>query len=336
MRRRSELIKTRNKAERKDSLSSFKNICIMGKTIITFILVILYSTVVLAITPPDTVDTALSIKLEALFVDFDGDAGVYVHHLKNGSEVAINADDIYPTASMIKVPIMLTLFAQMESGNLAYGDKLIYKDSLFYSSEDILGSFKDGEEIALSKLVMLMITLSDNTASLWCQQLAGTGTEINSWLEDAGMKHTRMNSRTPGRKKNWEKYGWRQTTPREMASLATMIKQGNAISSAASEEMYRVMGNIYWRSEALSQIPPNIATASKQGAVSQSRSEVVMVNAPSGDYVFCVITKNQKDSSWEHSNAGYQLIRTVSKTIWDHYEPNSPYTPAADYLKWVK
>lgn len=308
----------------------------MKKTILTIILAIFYNSFVLAFTPPDTIDTALSIKLETILKDFDGDAGVYVHHLKNATEVAINADEIYPTASMIKVPIMLTLFAQMESGKLNYGDKLIYKDSLFYSSEDILGSFKDGEEIALSKLVMLMITLSDNTASLWCQQLAGTGTEINHWLEGSAMKHTRMNSRTPGRKKDWEQYGWGQTTPKEMADLVTMIRQGKAISAAASEEMYRVMGNIYWRSEALSQIPPNIATASKQGAVSQSRSEVVMVNAPSGDYVFCVITKNQQDSSWEHSNAGYQLIRAVSKTIWDHYEPNSPYAPAADYLDWVK
>jgi beta-lactamase class A len=49
----------------------------------------------------------------------------------------------------------------------------------------------------------------------------------------------------------------------------------------------------------LSQIPPTVQVASKQGAVNQSRSEVVLVNAPSGDYVFCVITKNQQDESWE-------------------------------------
>jgi beta-lactamase class A len=100
--------------------------------------------------------------------------------------------------------------------------------------------------------------------------------------------------------------------------------------------MYRVMGSIYWRSEALSQIPPDIATASKQGAVSQSRSEVVMVNAPSGDYVFCIITKNQEDTSWEYENEGYQLIRDVSKTIWDHYEPDHPYEPVEGHKKWSK
>ena len=96
------------------------------------------------------------------------------------------------------------------------------------------------------------------------------------------------------------------------------------------------MGNIYWNGEALSQIPLQIATASKQGAVSQSRSEVVMVNAPSGDYVFCIMTSNQKDTSWDHDNAGYQLIRDASKLIWEQYEPDFKYEPADGYLKWVK
>lgn len=289
-----------------------------------------------AIAQSRNVDKVLYKKLELLLADFKGDAGVYVHHLGNKSKVTINADEVFPTASMIKVPIMLALFDKIESGELAYDQKLVYKDSLFYSDEDILGSFKDGAEISLSKLVMLMITMSDNTASLWCQQLAGTGAEINKWLKKAGMKYTRMNSRTPGREMDWMKYGWGQTSPREMAQLVTMIAKGKAISKSASEEMYRVMGSIFWRSEALSQIPPNIATASKQGAVSQSRSEVVMVNAPSGDYVFCVITKNQEDTSLEYNNEGYKLLRDVSKTIWDHFEPDSPYTPEEENLKWNK
>ena len=284
----------------------------------------------------DSTDKVLEQKLEDILSDFEGESGVYVYHLKNNAEVAINADKIFPTASMIKVPIMMTLFNKIEKGELGYNDKVVYKDSLFYSGDDILGSFKDGEEIALSKLVMLMITMSDNTASLWCQQIAGTGIEINKYLIQAGMKKTRINSRTPGREDDWEKYGWGQTTAREMASLVKKIGEGKAIAKAASEEMYKVMGNIYWNSEALSQIPPQIATASKQGAVSQSRSEVVMVNAPSGDYVFCVLTNHQQDTSWEHDNAGYQLIRDVSRILWEHFEPKHPYDPLKGSEKYYK
>ena len=284
----------------------------------------------------DSIDNSLERKLNTVMKDFEGEAGIYVYHFAKQAKVGINHNKLFPTASMIKVPIMLTLFNKIDAGDLSYNDKMLYKDSLLYSGDDILGSFKDGEQVVLSKLVMLMITMSDNTASLWCQHLAGTGTAINDWLSDAGMKKTRMNSRTPGRHNDWKKYGWGQTTPYEMASLVAMIGQKKAINTAASEEMFRVMGNIYWNSEALSQIPPEIGTASKQGSVSQSRSEVVYVNAPSGDYVFCVITNKQEDTSWDHSNAGFQLIRDASKIIWEHYEPDYPYSAPKGYEKWLK
>ena len=100
--------------------------------------------------------------------------------------------------------------------------------------------------------------------------------------------------------------------------------------------MLRVLGTIYWRSEALSQIPPSVATASKQGAVSQSRSEVVLVNAPSGPYVFCVITKNQSDNGWEQDNSGFQLIRNVSNKLWHYFEPDFEYNSPRDSSKWYK
>jgi beta-lactamase class A len=91
--------------------------------------------------------------------------------------------------------------------------------------------------------------------------------------------------------------------------------------------MYRALTRIYWNDEALSQLPPAVQAASKQGAVNRSRSEVVLVNAPHGDYVFCVITKNQQDESWTHENAGFVLLRQVSRALWHYFEPDSPWQP---------
>ncbi len=169
-------------------------------------------------------DPILAKKLADLFEGFDGNVGIYVHHLATGRTAAINADELFPTASMIKVPILLTTFDKIKSGQLDYHEDQVYYDSLLYAGEDILGSFKEGEKIKLSKVIMLMITTSDNTASLWCQKLAGTGTDINKWLSDHGFEKTRVNSRTPGREKDREIYGWGQTTPREMAELLSYDK----------------------------------------------------------------------------------------------------------------
>lgn len=271
--------------------------------------------------PQSKPDRKLTKKLQELAKDFKGDYGIYVRHLKTGKTVEINADTMFPTASMIKVPIMVGIMDKVEKGELKYDSSLVYRDSLFYDGEDIVGNLKDSGRISLGKVVMLMITTSDNTGSLWCQSMAGTGTRINELMAENGFEKTRVNSRTPGRQDIWKMYGWGVTTPREMAELVVKIREGKIISPWASERMYRNLARIYWDGEALSEIPPYVHTASKQGAVNRSRSEVVLVNAPSGDYVFCVITKNQQDESWTNENEGYVLLRNVSRTLWNYFEP---------------
>jgi beta-lactamase class A len=180
-----------------------------------------------------------------------------------------------------------------------------------------------------------MITFSDNHASLYLQSMAGTGAAINEWLSENGFEQTRVNSRTPGRESHRQTFGWGQTTPREMARLVLMIREGNVVNPAISEVIYRHLTRSYWNGEALSQLPPTVQAASKQGAVDESRSEVVLVNAPHGDYVFCVITKNQQDTTWVRSNEGYALIRRVSALLWKYFEPDWPYMPPADVEKYL-
>ncbi len=273
-------------------------------------------------------DLELTARIQAFVDPFDGRVGVYAHHFPSGRTVAIDADSLFPTASMIKVPLLVALFDKIERGEIGYHDRWVYHDSLLYPGEDLLGSFASGQSIEVSKVALLMITTSDNTASLWVQQQVGTGTAVNAWLEEHGFASTRVNSRTPGREPARARYGWGQTTPREMARLLAAIRQGEAVSPAASEEMYRNLTRIYWDDEALSQIPPTIQVASKQGAVNASKSEVALVNAPGGDYVFCVITDGQADQRWEPDNAGYVLIRTVSRLLWETFEPESTWRPA--------
>lgn len=278
---------------------------------------------------PPKPDAELQARLTTAVQGFHGDVGVYVRNLRTGQTAAIRADELFPTASMIKLPILLTTFQAMEDGRLGFLQKLLYTDSLAYSDEDdLLAHAKDSTSVELAKVAMLMITTSDNTAALWLQALAGTGDSINQWLSRHGFDSTRMNSRTPGRQDNWKQYGWGQTTPREMAELLVLVREQKAVSPAADQQMYRMLTRIYWNGEALSQIPPWVQAASKQGAVNRSRSEVVLVNAPAGDYVFCVITKNQQDESWEPSNEGYVLLRTISALLWAYFEPKTPWTPA--------
>ncbi|CAL1517606.1 serine hydrolase [Chitinophaga sp. MM2321] len=293
------------------------------KSTLSILLLVLVSIVAQA----QKTDKRLSAILSPMLAAHHGQAGVYVHNLKTGSTVAINADSVFPTASMIKMTILVGIFNKIAKGELQYRQMLTYRDSLLYAGEDLLGSFKDSQQIALDRAMMLMLTMSDNTASLWLQGLAGGGVQINQWLQDNGFEHTRVNSRTAGREANRKEFGWGQTSPREMAHLMEMIYKGEVSSKAASERMYRNLTRNYWDTEGLLMVPPNIRTACKNGAVDESRSEVMMVNAPHGDYVYCIITKNNADQRWTRENEAWQLLRNVGAALWHYYEPKSKWKP---------
>lgn len=265
-------------------------------------------------------DKKLQKKIESIIQGFNGEIGVYVKDIKRNMIVAINADSLFPTASMVKIPILIGVMDKIEKNELQYHEELFYKDSLLYEGVDILGSFKNNEKIELSKVLMLMLSMSDNTASLWLQSLAGTGIRINQILDSLGFQNTRVNSRTPGRELYRTLYGWGQTTPREIAELLGKIYRRELISVKASDRMMRLLGRNYWDEQALSAVPPTIQVFSKNGAVNGSRSEVLLVNAPRSPYIFCICTKTIKDESWIPDNEAWQLSRKISALLWDYFK----------------
>ena len=277
-------------------------------------------------------DKLLQSQITELLKDFNGDVGVYIYDLDKNKTVAINADTIFPTASMVKVPILIGIMHKIYNGELSYHQQMTYTDSLFYSEgDDMLASFKSGEKIELSRLLALMMSFSDNAASLWLQGLSGSGTQINKYLDSLGMRDTRVNSRTEGRRSDWEKYGWGQTTPKEMAILMKMIVNNQIINKQTSERMLRLMSRQYWDEVAISQIPPNIFVADKNGAVDASRSEVMYVNG-AHPYIFCICTKNNKDTSWKSDNEAWVLTRKLSALVFKHFNPKSDWQ-ASELLK---
>jgi|ERR1017187_1470157 beta-lactamase class A len=290
----------------------------MKQIIPGFLLILIFITLP-GISISQKTDKKLKREIQQILVGFHGEAGVYVHDLRKNKTVVINADSIFPTASMVKIPILIGLMDKIERGELQYHQEMVYKDSLLYPGVDILGSYKSDEKIELSKVMMLMLTMSDNTASLWLQSIAGTGTRINELMDSLEIKVTRVNSRTPGREDNRAEYGWGQTTPYEMATLMEKIVKGEVINKEASSRMLRLLGRNYWDEEAISQIPSDVFIASKSGAIDASRSEVLFVNGKRCRYIFCICTNHNIDQTWDEKNEAWELSRKLSRLLWEWY-----------------
>lgn len=273
-------------------------------------------------------DKTLEKEILDLINGFHGTVGIYVHGLKKDRVASYNADTVFPTASIVKIPIMIGIMDRIQNKELEFHQPMIYKDTINYDpGEDVLASFKPNEKILLSKLMLLSISLSDNTASLMLQGIAGGGQRINYLMDSLGYLHTRVNSRTPGREKDREIYGWGETTPREIVRIMEQIEMGEVLSKKSSDRMLRTLGRQYWDEDAISQIPPNIFVASKSGAVDESRNEVLYVNAPN-PYIFSIFTKNNKDQSWEYNNEAWVMTRKLSALLFKYFNPGIQYEAA--------
>lgn len=280
---------------------------------------LLFFTTSVLMADPIQQDDELRLKINLLIEGFKGEVGIYVYNLSTEEEVNIQGDTLFPTASVVKIPILVGVFDKINKGELSLDQKLTYRESQQYGGSGLMQFFKDSTTVDLKTLVGLMISYSDNVTSIWCQQLAGGGAQINALMDQYGFQQTKVNSRTEGREEIWKKYGWGQTTPKEMAHLLVDIRKGNIISSEISGQMYRYLGNIFYDERSLSQIPSHIKTASKTGSLDDVRSEVVLVNAPNGDYVFSIFTKKNEDKSWGKTNEAEELTRKLSKLLWDYY-----------------
>src|SRR5258705_163251 len=92
-------------------------------------------------------DKRLNGKLLDAVQGFNGDIGIYVKNLRRVKIFSINADTVFPTASIVKVPILIGIMDKLNRKELDYNQELVYRDSLLYSDYDILGSFRDTVKI---------------------------------------------------------------------------------------------------------------------------------------------------------------------------------------------
>jgi len=272
----------------------------------------------------------LKVRMDQVAAGFQGVLG-YSLRGPGGEQINLRGDERFPTASTIKVAVMCEALSEVEEGKLQWSQPIMVQPGL--GGREAGGPayyFRDGSELPLSEWIDLMITMSDNTATIRLRDLLGQE-NINNWLKAHGFQQTLIlngaDTDRLGLRALQRQYGLGVTTPNEMVRLFDMIANGGAASAASCERMIRILGHQYWDDGIASQIPPGVQVASKSGAIDGTRSDVAIVHAPGGDYTLAIYTRDQKDDRWAKDNAGCAAIRTLSAIVWKHFNPASTWTP---------
>src|SRR4051794_38857530 len=137
---------------------------------------------------------SLSARLTPLINAHEGDVAVAVKHPKTGESFAYKAAEPMPTASLIKLPIMVEAYRQAAEGKVSLSDMVTFKEEDKTPGSGILSTqFSGGATFSLRDAIRLMIAYSDNSGTNLV--LAKTGLPAtNEYMEKLGLPNTKVHA----------------------------------------------------------------------------------------------------------------------------------------------
>ena len=178
--------------------------------------------------------------IEEILAELPGRVGLYYCCPDSGEQYAFHADEPMVAASVIKLPIMVEAFRQMEAGLINRDQPVIIRRENKLPSCGALAYMHDGLQVTVGDLVTLMIILSDNTATNLLIDLLGMRA-INQSIDNLGLTGTRLNRKLFQAElaaQGIENY----VTAGDMGRLMHLLLRGEVVSWEASREMLSIMG----------------------------------------------------------------------------------------------
>jgi N-acetylated-alpha-linked acidic dipeptidase len=137
--------------------------------------------------------TAPSDSLEGRLADirdgFDGRMGIYARNLATGETTAIDADAPYETFSVIKVPLMATVFQRAKEGKLSLDDRVPLRADQRRLPSGVLYALDPGLRPTVRDLITLMVIISDNEATDALGDLVGRDA-VTRFMASLGLGNT--------------------------------------------------------------------------------------------------------------------------------------------------
>jgi len=262
--------------------------------------------------------------LEVLEQEHRGEISAALRHLPSGDSLEWNAALRLPSASVIKVPILVELFAQAEAGRLRLEDRVCLEEAARTEGSGVLSMLHTGLACTLLDLAHLMIVVSDNAASnLLIEQV--TCDAVNERLAGLGYTRTRL-----GRKfydfeardrglDNW-------AAADEFADLFTRLERRELVSATASEQMLQILKRQQFSDRIPGLLPADVIVAHKTGSITGICHDAGIVHTPSGPLVLAIFTRG-----FAEPGAAPHCIRTVARaaySLWGLPDPGGGGNPA--------
>ena len=263
----------------------------------------------------DTV--ALRHVLDSIADAHHGVVGYSVIDLENNVRFNRRGDETFPTASLIKVAILVTVFDLVAKGDLSLDDPIPVLKIDKVGGSGIAQYLHNGIGLTVQDAAWLMSTVSDNTTT---NLLLDRIIIRRVWdkMEALGLKHTKVHSKSFRRNSSVAmdssiKYGLGVTTPNEMASLFELLARGKAVNAQADSQMLYILEH-NTMDVMLQRFAGGARAAHKDGETNEVRTECSLWYLRNR-IVACVLTKENKDTRWIVDNEPQLTLARMGEAI---------------------
>jgi beta-lactamase class A len=283
----------------------------------------------------------LQSQLNQIANHHHGKVALYAKNLKTGETAQIDPNTPVPTASVIKLTILLEALDQLRSHQASFDEKIVLKKEDQVQGSGILGLLDTPLTLTLKDVLTLMIVVSDNTATNLAIDRFGLD-KINAHTRELGLKDTYLYKKvykppTGPLPSDQPRFGLGKTTAREMAlviekiglcQLGTPDHPSLPSDEALCDVALGMLRNQFYRDgiprylEPLDSSESGSAIANKTGAVDAARSDVGLVATKNGLLVLSVFTYQNADHSYSSDDEGDLTIARLSKAIVEAWSPN--------------
>ncbi|TAK62588.1 MAG: serine hydrolase [Bacteroidetes bacterium] len=265
--------------------------------------------------------------------ELGGRVGISAKHISTGETLTIDGDSLFPTASIIKLPVLVELFYQFHEGKLSPDTPIPLLDDAKKPGSGILSYLHNGQTLKLIDIATLMMIESDNTGTNYVIDQLGKEHEdklnaVNNRMKSLGLQHTKLQNKLYSfatKKKTWEakRYGIGFTTPNDMLLLLEKIVKGEIVDRATSDSIIAMMKGQQYLEMAPRYLPfmedSTLWTANKTGSLDEVKNDAGIVSSSKGTYIYAIFIDNSPELGEQIDNKATLTVAKISQILYNYF-----------------
>ncbi len=284
----------------------------MKKKLLTIVFCMLQLAVFAQLAARDILKQKTEKDLQAIIASSPSLTGLMAVDLSSGESISINENVVFTQASAIKIPILMEVYKQANEKKFALSDIRPLLPSNTVAGSGILNVMFDPVNLSIRNLCVLMIGLSDNSATNTLIELVGMN-NVTKTMQSLGFSNTRLKRKMidqPASIRNEENI----STPAEAVRIMKLLYEGKFIDKSTSDEILSILrNNPVANSKIADGISANVKIAFKPGGMGGVSTEWAIVYLSNRPYALAIM-ENYKTSATPSN-----IISALSKRVFDYF-----------------